>query len=167
MGFFPGPYGGPDYSGANGHYGGQWGPAANQQYYGTTYPTPHPHPHPGYGAQYNTGGSYPYDQSGYPRTQTSAGDRPADPQQSYYQTQHTYGQSAAQQMGAGYTQDSAGYGRSAYPTTQDTGYNQQMASYGQAAAAAAHQQQQQQQQQPPQQTHHYGGGAGVAGNYGH
>ena len=39
------------------------------------------------------------------------------------------GQSAAQQMGAGYTQDSAGYGRSAYPTTQDTGYNQQMARY--------------------------------------
>ncbi|CAI7999989.1 hypothetical protein GBAR_LOCUS2825 [Geodia barretti] len=112
MGFFPGPYGGPDYSGGNGHYGGQWGPAANQQYYSTTYPTPHP----GYGPQYSTGGSYPYDHSGYPRTQTSAGDRPADPHQSYYQTQHTYGQ---QQPGVGGGAGVGGYGH------ENGGYNSQ------------------------------------------
>ena len=39
------------------------------------------------------------------------------------------GHSGAQQMGTGYTQESAAYGRSAYPTTQDTGYNQQLARY--------------------------------------
>jgi RNA recognition motif-containing protein len=144
----------PQAAASNGQYQQYYGGGASNQYYGYQQQS-------GYGPQYSTGGSYPYDHSGYPRTQTSAGDRPADPHQSYYQTQHTYGHSGAQQMGTGYTQESAAYGRSAYPTTQDTGYNQQLASYGQAAAAAH------QQQQPPQQTHHYGGGAGVAGNYGH
>ncbi|CAI7999999.1 hypothetical protein GBAR_LOCUS2826 [Geodia barretti] len=144
----------PQAAASNGQYQQYYGGGASNQYYGYQQQS-------GYGPQYSTGGSYPYDHSGYPRTQTSAGDRPADPHQSYYQTQHTYGHSGAQQMGTGYTQESAAYGRSAYPTTQETGYNQQLASYGQAAAAAH------QQQQPPQQTHHYGGGAGVAGNYGH
>ncbi|CAI7999993.1 DAZ-associated protein 1 [Geodia barretti] len=146
MGFFPGPYGGPDYSGGNGHYGGQWGPAANQQYYSTTYPTPHP----GYGPQYSTGGSYPYDHSGYPRTQTSAGDRPADPHQSYYQTQHTYGQ---QQPGVGggagvggYGHENGGYnsqGRGGFSGGGHGGYRQHSGGYGRGGGGAMQQQQQQ------------------------
>jgi hypothetical protein len=146
----------------NGHhpYAAYYSSAANSQYYQAYQPHQAQQP-TSYGQQYSTGAGYPYDHTSaaaaYPRTQSSTGDRP-DPQ-SYYQHQHNYGHGGAQQMGAGYGQDTtAAYAaRTAYPTAQDAAaYSQQMASYGRAAT---------QQQPPPQQQPRYGGGA--TGGYGH